>query len=320
MELIIDFTKSIHQNAADYFEQVKRIRKKIERAKEVVKQYKEKLKSIQSIGSEGSAKNSKSNLKHKEKCNDMVSLTRKKFWYEKFRWFFSSTGFLVIGGRDATTNEIIIKKYTDKDDLVFHTDLAGSPFFVIKKRYFYDNFGTAPIDKDQEIDQKTKEQVANATACFSKAWKLGLSILEVFYVTPNQLSKKPKSGEYLTKGSFVVYGKVNYMTGIVDRCCLGIERLKYEDKEYYRVISGPEDAIANYTIFYFRLRPGKCRRGEIADRICKILNKKKGIKVDKDEIIRALPGEADIEEHIDAEKIRLFSMDRGQAKDGNRKK
>ena len=29
-----------------------------------------------------------------------------KEWYEKFRWFYSSEGFLCIGGRDSTTNDI----------------------------------------------------------------------------------------------------------------------------------------------------------------------------------------------------------------------
>jgi len=53
---------------------------------------------------------------------------RKREWFEKFRWFYSSEGFLVVGGRDATTNEILIKKHTDKDDLVFHTDAINAIF------------------------------------------------------------------------------------------------------------------------------------------------------------------------------------------------
>ena len=57
----------------------------------------------------------------------------KREWYEKFRWFISSEGFLVIGGRDATSNEIVIKKHADKNDLVFHTDIKGSPFHLSKQ-------------------------------------------------------------------------------------------------------------------------------------------------------------------------------------------
>ena len=57
---------------------------------------------------------------------------RKKEWFEKFRWFFTSDNMLVIAGRDATTNEIVVKKHTDKHDLIFHTEMAGSPFGVFK--------------------------------------------------------------------------------------------------------------------------------------------------------------------------------------------
>ena len=53
---------------------------------------------------------------------------KKREWYEKFHWFFSSEGFLCVGGKDATSNEVIIKKHLEKNDLVLHTDMAGSPF------------------------------------------------------------------------------------------------------------------------------------------------------------------------------------------------
>jgi len=56
----------------------------------------------------------------------MLKLSKEinKEWYEKFRWFISSDDFLILGGRDATSNEIVIKKHTEKNDLVFHR-----PFF-----------------------------------------------------------------------------------------------------------------------------------------------------------------------------------------------
>ena len=33
-------------------------------------------------------------------------------WYEKFRWFTSSEGFLVVAGKDTVSNEVLIKKYS----------------------------------------------------------------------------------------------------------------------------------------------------------------------------------------------------------------
>ena len=65
-----------------------------------------------------------------KKIEKRVKIERK--WYEKFRWFESSDGFLVIGGRDATSNEIVVKKHVEPNDVVFHADVQGAPFFVIK--------------------------------------------------------------------------------------------------------------------------------------------------------------------------------------------
>src|SRR3989338_9469069 len=189
----LDLTKSIDENAAVYFEKAKKIKKKIAGAERALQDSLKKLKELE-------AKKEKLIL---QESKDAPFKERKKEWYEKFRWFISSEGFLVIGGRDATTNEIIIKKFTDKEDIVFHTDMAGSPFFVIK---------CAQEKKKGKIPSEiTLQETANATAIFSRAWKLGMSTLDVFYVSPEQISKTPQSGEYLVKGAFVIRGKTIYL-------------------------------------------------------------------------------------------------------------
>lgn len=50
---------------------------------------------------------------------------RKLRWFEKFRWFVSSDGFLVIGGRDAGTNEMVVKKHMEPQDIYLHSDIHG---------------------------------------------------------------------------------------------------------------------------------------------------------------------------------------------------
>ena len=50
----------------------------------------------------------KAHQAHEEK---KIKASKKKEWFEIFRWFYTSEGFFVIGGRDATTNDIIIKKH-----------------------------------------------------------------------------------------------------------------------------------------------------------------------------------------------------------------
>src|SRR3989338_700530 len=98
--LILDINKSVEQNASLYYDKAKKIKKKIEGARKALADTQKKLEKIE-----------KQKLKE-EKSKEQVQLTEpsKKEWYEKFRWFISSEGFLVIGGRDATTNEIIVKK------------------------------------------------------------------------------------------------------------------------------------------------------------------------------------------------------------------
>lgn len=250
-EIIIDYTKSVEENAANYFEKAKKCKKKLQGAKEALEK---SLKELEKLEKEQNKIEKKEQEKKKLK-------SRKKEWYEKFRWFISSEGFLVIGGRDATSNEIVIKKHTEKNDLVFHTDMAGSPFFVVKA----DN---------KKVDQNTIKEVADATCTFSRAWKLGLTTSSVFYVSPDQVTKKAQSGEYLQKGAFMIYGKTNYVENKMN-LAVGM----YEDK----IMSGPYDAIKKHCGKVFRIKQGRKKTSEIAKKI------QKKIGGDLDEIIRALP-------------------------------
>src|SRR3989344_3556599 len=120
--LTLDLTKGIEENAAVYFEKAKKIKKKIEGAEAALNENLKKLKDLE-------MKKEKDLIK---KAGQEKLKQRKTEWYEKFRWFISSEGFLVIGGRDVTSIEVVVKKHTDANDIVFHTDMAGSPFFVVK--------------------------------------------------------------------------------------------------------------------------------------------------------------------------------------------
>lgn len=236
--ITLDIKKSIEQNAAVYFEKAKKAKKKLEGAKQALKKIQNRLDLLKE-------KRDKESLTEKR----TEKIPRKKEWYEKFRWFFSSDGFLCIGGRDATTNDIIIKKHADKNDIVFHTDMAGSPFFVIKAG-------------KKKIGQSTMEEAAQATASYSRAWRLGLSSLEVFYVRPDQLTKEASSGEYISKGAFMVKGKTNYMHPVLE-IAVGIKD--------NRIIGGPVNAVKNNSEKFVIIKQGKEKTSEIAKKIKKII-------------------------------------------------
>jgi len=251
MEVEIYFDKSVDENAGKYFDAAKKSKKKLQGANEALQKSKEKLDKL---------------LKEEEKFvteeeKKKVKSERKREWYEKFHWFISSEGFLCIGGKDATSNEIVIKKHTDKEDLVFHTDMAGSPFFVIKD--------------GQKASDKTKEEVAQAVAVYSKAWKLGHGTADVFYINPEQVSKEAQPGEHLAKGSFMVYGKTNYLRPEL-RYAIGLV-----DEE---IIGGPLSAVSVKTDNFIVVVSGREKKSKLAKKIKSLL--KGG---DLDDIIKFLP-------------------------------
>ncbi|MEK6984559.1 MAG: NFACT RNA binding domain-containing protein [Nanoarchaeota archaeon] len=252
VRLLLSVTKSIDENAAVYFEKAKKIKKKIYGAEKSLAYNLKKLEVLE-------LRQEKLNL---EKTKQAVLKERKLEWYEKFRWFISSEGFLVVGGRDATSNEIVVKKHTEPGDLVFHTDLAGSPFFVVKS-------------EGKEIGEKTKEEAADATSTFSKTWKLGLQTTKVFYVNPEQVSKKTKAGEYMGKGAFMIYGKTNYIQNKVN-LALGLTKNQ-------QIMGGPLEAVKANCEKHVVLEQGNEKPSAVA----KSIRHKIGGHVD--EIIRALP-------------------------------
>ena len=70
--------------------------------------------------------------KHKISQMKDINKNRKVFWFEKFKWFITSENYLVIGGKDAHQNEILVKKYMDKGDLFMHCELHGASVCILK--------------------------------------------------------------------------------------------------------------------------------------------------------------------------------------------
>jgi predicted ribosome quality control (RQC) complex YloA/Tae2 family protein len=256
MEVILDISKSVEKNAEEYYEKAKKAKKKYQGAEQALKQSEAKLERLKKEKEEVLKK-----IREQEKEKQEKKAVKKE-WYEKFRWFFTSGGFLAIGGRDATSNEVIIKKYTEKNDLVFHTDMAGSPFFVIKS-------------EGREIDEKSVIEVAEATASYSRAWKEGLATLDVFYVAPEQVSKTTESGEYMGKGSFMIRGKKTYAHPNI-KLAVGVT-------EQGKIMGGPVSAIKKNCEKYVLISQGNEKPSDAAKKI------RKQIGGELDDVIRAMP-------------------------------
>jgi predicted ribosome quality control (RQC) complex YloA/Tae2 family protein len=191
--------------------------------------------------------------------NQTISVRRKiiikqqtsKEWYERYRWFITTDGLLAIGGRDASSNSAIIRKHLTENDIVFHAEVHGSPFFIIKNTGNLEETGLS------------LQQVAVATVSFSRAWKDGISSADAYWVTPDQIKKGAPPGQYVPKGSFVIEGKRNYMKGLELRMAIGVARLENR----YTVVCGPADAVKKSAIIYAILLPGGLQPLNVAKKI-----------------------------------------------------
>jgi predicted ribosome quality control (RQC) complex YloA/Tae2 family protein len=178
---------------------------------------------------------------------------KKRRWYEKFRWFYSRDGFLVIGGRDATSNEVLVKRYMSPEDIFVHADIHGAPAVVIKTG-------------GRDVPDSTIEDAFDFAAAYSRAWKHGLVAIDVYWVRPMQVSKQAEHGEYVAKGAFIIRGKRNYGKGRVE-LAVGVV---IEDEEV-RVIGGPVAPVSAASRYSVKVLPGRLKSREAAEEVKKNL-------------------------------------------------
>jgi len=175
-----------------------------------------------------------------------------KEWYERYHWFITSDGLLAVGGRDSSSNSALVRKHLTEQDIVFHAEIYGSPFFILKN-----SAGIGEIEK-------SLHQVAQATVSFSRGWKDGLSSADAYWVKADQIKKGAPTGQFLPKGSFVIEGKRNYVKGLEIRLALGIMQ---KNNNGYTLFCGPADAIKKSSLIYSILVPGGSDPANIAKKI-----------------------------------------------------
>lgn len=256
------------------------------------------IKSIQEIKERTMKKLEKlQNKTESEKDITVISEIRKKNWYERYRWFFTSDDLLAIGGRDAASNSAVVRKHLVKNDKIFHGDIFGSPFFILKEA--------------QNAPDRSMNEIAHATVCFSRAWKEGMYGVSAFWVNPEQVKKSAPSGEFLPKGSFTIEGQRNFIKSDTLKLAVGI--IPQDDD--YVLTCGPPDPIKKKSICYAIIEPHGLELVDVAKKIrIEFLKMHEDIakKINLDEFVRVLPsgksqikeismGDLDIEKFTDSE-------------------
>ncbi|MGQ0535203.1 MAG: ribosome rescue protein RqcH [Methanobacteriota archaeon] len=178
----------------------------------------------------------------------------KRFWFDRYRWFLSSEGNLVIGGRDAKSNETLVKRHLEPNDRYVHADVQGAPSVVVK---------ALPAG----IGEATLEEACGFAASYSKAWSVGAMSGEAYWVTPAQVSKTPESGEYLAKGAFVIRGKRTYAS-VPLRIAIG----EIEHEGAKKIMGGPPRAIEARSSRFVVLEPGDEAGNALAPKLARAFN------------------------------------------------
>jgi len=243
-DVSLHLTRRPQDDAAKYFYVAKKAKQKMAGLRKAMEDTSTRLETIAS---------------EKEQTEASLSLKkrRERAWYEKFRWFVSSEGFLVLGGKDATTNELLIKKHTSPSDIVLHADAHGAPFVVIKAE------ARTPADS-------TILEAAQLAVSGSRMWTQKVASGDAFWVGPEQVSKKVPSGQYLARGAFMVTGKKNYVKGVELRFAVGIQI----NEDGVRVIGGPPSAVRTHSVGCVEVVPGVTARQGLAKRIIFELSRK----------------------------------------------
>jgi len=248
-EIPLDPRDGVEANASALYEEAKEVAEKREGTKEALEEARDELERMQR------EKEKEEDGERDEEDETTTLSERGQNWYDRFRWFRTSDGFLVIGGRDADQNDEIYNKYTDPDDVFFHTEAPGGPITILMR--------TEPDEPkgDIEVPESSREEAAQFAGIYSSVWDSGQGAAEVYSVPASNISKTPESGEYIEKGSVVVRGDRTYYT-VEMRAAVGM-RLD----ESAGVVGGPPGPIEKQAEFSLRLEPGRYSRNDTAKKV-----------------------------------------------------
>ncbi|KIH94642.1 hypothetical protein SPBR_05539 [Sporothrix brasiliensis 5110] len=193
IDVDVKLALSVWSNAREYYDQ-----KRVAAVKE------QKTKEVTSLALRNAEKKVVEELKRVQKTGKPTpQLIRRQLWFEKFWWFISSDGHLILAARESQQCEMLYRQYLRRGDVYVHADLKGSPGMIIIKN-------RPDTDVDAPIPPATLAQAGTLAVCASEAWdtKAGMG---AYWVHSNQVFKSTANGDILPPGSFDVRGEKNHM-------------------------------------------------------------------------------------------------------------
>ena len=247
MKITLDWRKGAQENASGYYGLAKELARKEDGARLAAD---ETRKQIAAAGKEAEAAAS---------SRAGPKMRRRREWFEKYRWFHTSGGKLVVAGRDAKQNDLLVAKVMAETDLFFHADIQGAP--------------TTVLVGGREASEQEKAEAAQFAASHSSAWKTGAAGVDVYAVGKSQLSKHAQGG-FVGAGGFAIEGGREWFRGTPLRLAIG------EADGVVLCLPAIHPEADKARVF---LTPGNYEKGQAAKKISGLL----GCQVD--EVLLALP-------------------------------
>lgn len=255
----IDRGRPVGRQIEEMFQEAKRLEEKAARASEAMERLRRELADLE-----------RAEAQRLEAARAAAKVVAERAWFERFRWTLTAGRSPVLGGRDASQNEALVRRYLKRDYLFFHADIPGAAVVL-----------APPLGDPLEV-----LQVAQFAAAYSRAWRAGIHAIDVYYAKGEQVSKGAPSGEYLAKGSFMVYGRREYVRHVRLELAVGFRR----DGGAVRAVAAPPRSIGMLAERYVVLTPGGVDKGKVAGELARRWG------VPQEELLPAIPGPSRIQE------------------------
>lgn len=264
----VNFRKSATEIANEYYQRAKKAARKITPANEAILETERKINLLTK------------NLSEQKIVESITLKRRKRKWYEKYHWTNTRNKFLIIGGKDISSNEEIVKRRMKENDIFFHAELQGAPYTILIRD-----------TSEKNVTDQDFADAALLAAVFSSGWKAGYGAIDVYYVPAKSASFSAPTGEYIPKGGIMIRGTRNYVRGVEMALAIGVQVDEFNAK----VIYGSEENIRSRSPITVIIKPGSKSKGKIAKQINQIFIKK-AVSPEKKAKIRAI----DLNEFVQA--------------------
>ncbi|MEA3203959.1 MAG: hypothetical protein QOI63_1639, partial [Thermoplasmata archaeon] len=186
-----------------------------------------------------------------------IERVSRHFWFESYRWTLTPSGLVAVGGRNAGQNDQVVKKYLRDGDRYVHAEIHGAPSVVVRPAE-----GNAA-----EIPNDDLRAACHFAVVSSRAWRQ-YGPATAYWVNASQVSKTPRSGEFVPRGAWIIHGKRNVEPDLPMRWWVGRvhldpqgkpipkEQVAAAPKAFAKLVGGTRESLLPYAESLLEMVPG----------------------------------------------------------------